>query len=105
MDQYFVDGIISLKDGEVFIDGGAYNGDTIDKLNKCCNKKKAKKTIKKVIAFEPGDLNERLLRKRYGNDERVKILKAGLGKKAEKVILNPQAVLHMWYMKGKIIFQ
>lgn len=77
-DQYFVKDIINIADDEVFIDGGAYNGDTIDKLMK---KVRNKSSIKKIIAFEPGELNSKLLAKKYGSDEKIIIKRMGLSDK------------------------
>lgn len=62
-DQYFCEDIILLQDGEVFVDGGAYVGDTIDKL--LAEAKRQNAGIRRIVAFEPGDHNYALLRKRY----------------------------------------
>ena len=52
LDQYFVDGIITLSDEEVFLDCGAYAGDTISKFLNACHGR-----YKKIVAFEP-DIRE-----------------------------------------------
>ncbi len=46
--QYFPDGIIKLNDEEIFVDCGAYNGDTIKKFLKKCHKK-----YNHIVAIEP----------------------------------------------------
>ena len=50
--QYFPKDIISLSPEEVFIDCGAYNGDTIQSFLRYSNKK-----YKKIVAFEPDKKN------------------------------------------------
>lgn len=76
-DQYFVKGIITLSE-EVFIDGGAYNGDTIDKIVRI--NRRISGSVKKVIAFEPNKLNAKLLKKKYSTDGFVSLYVSGLGK-------------------------
>ena len=83
-DQYFVEGIIELKNGEVFVDGGAYNGDTIDKLITYRKRYYKNIHIKRVVAFEPGSLNAGLLQKKYAKIKNVLIVKAGLSDKDGK---------------------
>lgn len=76
-DQYFCEDIILLQDGEVFVDGGAYVGDTIDKL--LAEVKRQNAGIRRIVAFEPGDHNYALLRKRYaGGGTEVITMKKGL---------------------------
>ena len=47
-DQYFVKDIITLTDQEVFVDCGAFDGDTMEKFFKACDNK-----FRRVICFEP----------------------------------------------------
>lgn len=47
---YFENGIIELSQQEVFIDGGAYNGDTVGEFIKQTSGK-----FKKIYSFEPDD--------------------------------------------------
>jgi FkbM family methyltransferase len=47
-EQYFPDTIVNLTEQEVFIDGGAYNGDTIEVFLKQCASR-----FSKIVAFEP----------------------------------------------------
>lgn len=79
-DQYFCEDIIHLQDGEVFVDGGAYTGDTIENLLKRAKKQGVK--IAHVIAFEPGDYNCRILVRKWGEKGNVTIIKKGLSDKA-----------------------
>ena len=51
-EQYFAQGIITIQEHEVFIDGGAYNGDTLEQLQKYAGGKQVR-----MIAFEPDQNN------------------------------------------------
>ena len=74
--QYFVDDIIRVEDSEVFIDVGAYVGDTIKPLLAQAEEKHV--TIKRIVAFEPGDLNYKMLKSFYGERENIELVKKGL---------------------------
>ncbi len=89
-DQYFVDDLVKLQDGEVFVDGGAYTGDTVQQLFDTAKRENI--TIKKVIAFEPDEDNYKLLNKFYGNRENVKIYKKGLSDKEETLFFKSAGV-------------
>lgn len=56
--RYFVDGIIELSTNEVFVDAGAFVGDTIRTFYKKTHGK-----YKKIIAFEPDQYNFQMLSK------------------------------------------
>ena len=65
--QYFNEEILSLSDNEIFIDLGAYQGDTIDSFIQ-----HVKGKYKKIIAFEPDQetmlkLNRYILEKNINN--------------------------------------
>lgn len=75
-DQYFVKDIIKLSDSEIFIDGGAYTGDTIQQLLDEAARQKVR--IKKVLAFEPDEDNFKLLTKFYGKRDNIWIFRKGL---------------------------
>ena len=57
-DQYFPKDLVSLQEDEVFVDCGAYTGDTIRSFLKNANYK-----YKKMIAFEPDVDNIKLIHK------------------------------------------
>lgn len=78
-DQYFCKDIIKLHDGEVFIDGGAYTGDTIQQFLDTCKKEKV--YYKKIIAFEPDKKNFALVTKFYGKRKNIMLIAKGLYKK------------------------
>ncbi|MCI8900406.1 MAG: FkbM family methyltransferase [Lachnospiraceae bacterium] len=69
-DQYFPKDIISLNPEEVFIDCGAYNGDTIQSFLKYSHKK-----YKRIVAFEPDKNNIELI-KNGGGLRRVSVIPA-----------------------------
>lgn len=75
-DQYFVDDILRVEEGEVFVDVGAYVGDTIGPLLSQAERKNVH--LGKVVAFEPGELNYKLLVDTYGSVPNVVLLKKGV---------------------------
>ncbi|HYA42284.1 MAG TPA: FkbM family methyltransferase [Syntrophobacteraceae bacterium] len=48
---YFNNDLIVLQDDEFFIDGGAYNGDSVREFINACNRRNI--TYRKIICFEP----------------------------------------------------
>ena len=68
-DHYFSKDIIKLNH-EVFVDCGAFTGDTIQELI-------ARDNPKKVYAFEPDEQNFTALKNKYINDSRIVCLKKG----------------------------
>lgn len=75
---YFDKDIINLTKNEVFLDGGAYDGDTLKPFLKTTNR-----LFKKILCFEP-DIQSYSNLKKYVKitlkDSRIVILKEGLGK-------------------------
>ena len=65
-DQYFVNDIIDVTDEEIFVDCGAYNGDTIKSYIKHFGNK-----YKRIIAFEADGMNYEYLKKRIRKDRIV----------------------------------
>lgn len=89
-DQYFCKDIVRLKVGEVFLDGGAYTGDTIQQFMDICKKEKV--IYKKVIAFEPDKNNFALLSKFYGRRDKVLIYNKGLSKEKDVLYFQESGV-------------
>lgn len=89
-DQYFVSELIQLKDGEIFVDGGAYTGDTIQQLLDEARKQKV--NIGKIYAFEPEENNYSLLSKFYGNRSNIKLIQQGLSDKNDVLLFNASGV-------------
>lgn len=80
-DQYFVKDIVQIQENEVFVDAGAFIGDTIQEfLNR------AKKINCRIIAFEPDEANYKILKKFYGNKENVILVKQGVSDKKEMLM-------------------
>ncbi|MBD5531542.1 MAG: FkbM family methyltransferase [Lachnospiraceae bacterium] len=79
--QYFDTEIIPITDNYVFVDGGAWVGDSIYWFKK-------KLGGQKIISFEPGDRQFARLCERYGKDEKIILKKAGL-----------------WSSSGKLMFE
>ncbi len=75
--QYFLKNIFTLSKDAVFIDGGAYIGDTIEEFLKFTKGK-----YKKIYAWEPDKENCRLLQKAVAS-ERVEIIQKGLWNKKD----------------------
>jgi FkbM family methyltransferase len=80
-DQYFVKGLIHISPGEVFIDGGAYTGDTIQQFMDTARRQKVR--YKKIIAFEPDEKNYKMLSNYYGKKDNVELIKKGLSFKED----------------------
>jgi FkbM family methyltransferase len=70
--EYFIKELKLGKD-EVFIDCGAYTGDTIyDFLRHC------KKQYKRIVSFEPDSKNFEKLKKKYGENSKITLINLGL---------------------------
>ena len=78
-DQYFVEDIIKVDDGEVFIDVGGYIGDTVQMF--LDRAKMAKAKFKKIVVFEPDEANCVLIKKYFGKRKDVVLIKKGLSDK------------------------
>ncbi len=71
--QYFPDGIVNLSDNEMFIDCGAFNGDTARKFIEKCGG-----NFEKIVCFEPDAANFAALDRAFSDDERVETVHAGV---------------------------
>jgi len=100
-DQYFDKNIIKLSKNEIFLDGGAYDGDTIKMFIK-----KSKNSFGKVYAFEPDEKSFILLKEYISSlsDNRITGYKIGLGKINEKLYFTNEGNLQSKITdKGKIL--
>jgi len=68
--QYFIKELKLNKD-EVFIDCGAFIGDTIDNFLKSCPE------YKHIVAFEPDLKNFETMKKKYGSNQKITLINAG----------------------------
>ncbi len=72
-DVYFPEKIVNLKDDEVFIDGGAYNGDSINLFEEKTNFK-----YQKIFAFEPDPQSAKSLKKKFKENNKVEVISKGM---------------------------
>lgn len=90
---YTLPSFFSMKKNEVFVDLGAYVGDTLETFIW-----KTAGEFKKVYLFEPNENNvsalmiraERLKREWSINDDKIEIVKAGIGSKSEILYIDPE---------------
>lgn len=66
-EQYFPSNIIHLKEDDVFVDCGAFDGDTIKNMYSLLSPKYGIKNIRKVYAIEADIHNFSVLQKKYTN--------------------------------------
>ena len=81
-DQYFVKDIVSLSDNEVFVDCGAYDGDTMKEFIKVSGGK-----YQSIVCFEPVEDYHKRLKKR-GNGKSVTAIRAGVYKESTTLNFN-----------------
>ena len=73
---YFNNDVVHLKDGEVMVDGGAYNGLSAATFAKTCENKNI--SYKKIYSFEPDAGNFKLLKTNTANLHDVECIQKGL---------------------------
>lgn len=86
--QYFDEDIVVLKNGERFLDCGAFIGDTIQQLKDRMRKKRI--SDYKVIAFEPSHRNASLIQKYFGKDDRILLIKKGVSNRSNTIYFSEQ---------------
>ncbi len=97
--EYFDEKIIKLSQKEIFLDGGAYDGDTIRMFVK-----ESENVFRKIYAFEPDDKSYIRLNKYLNrlSDGRIISYKIGLGKIKEKLYFTNEGNLQSKIIsKGK----
>lgn len=77
--QYFQDDIISVSENEIFIDCGAYHGESINDFLKYLRKQNIY-SYDKIIAFEPEPENVEIMKRNIANIENVVFEQAGVYK-------------------------
>jgi FkbM family methyltransferase len=75
-DCYYEDGFISLSDNEVFVDGGAWDGDTAETFIK--KMRAAGKTYSRIYSFEPSTNNFAKAQQRLAPYPNIEIIQKGL---------------------------
>jgi len=83
-DQYFVKSIVFLSDNEVFVDCGAYDGDTMKEFVKY-----SKDQYKGIVCFEPMEEYHSRLQKR-GKGKNVTAIRAGVYKETTTLQFNAE---------------
>lgn len=78
--EYFLTSLFTINDNEVFIDCGAYTGDTINNFIEI-----TKNQFKKIVAFEPDAKNFQVLDSTHTSDSRIILYNAGVWSKDETV--------------------
>ena len=90
--DFFPRDIFSLRDDEVFVDAGAYDGDTIaDFMGRV-------KNFKQIVAVEPDPANyeklcKRILQLPSGITDRITPLQIALGARRERVSFHPTGTM------------
>jgi FkbM family methyltransferase len=88
-DQYFVSDIIRISQGEVFVDVGAYTGDTIQQFMDLARKQKVR--YGKIIGFEPDEKNYSLVSRYYGKKKGVILIKKGISIKEDTLFFRVES--------------
>lgn len=84
-DQYFVKDIVPLTESEVFIDCGAFDGDTMKDFIKATKGK-----YQSIVCFEPVEEFHKKLRKR-GKNKNVTAIRAGVYRETTTLQFNAEA--------------
>lgn len=83
--QYFEPGIITLTENEIFVDGGAYTGDTV---NEFLNQTKG--SFKRIYSFEPETSKHKEFLSKYSYSDNIELLPYGLWNKKELLRFSAQ---------------
>ncbi len=86
--QYFINDFFEYHSGEVFVDGGAYDGDTVIRFKRIMAKKRIKNY--KIIAFEPDEENFELLKNTHKD---IVCKKFGLWDSEETLMFDSEGTL------------
>jgi FkbM family methyltransferase len=81
--QYFEHKVISLKEDEIFIDGGGYTGDTVEEFLKQTNKK-----FNKIYSFEPEKSKHKEFINKFSNFKNIELVPYGLWNKKDILHFN-----------------
>ena len=79
--QYFIDKL-KLNNKEIFVDCGAYDGDTIDDFLKHCP------DYKHIIALEPSPVTFEKLKEKHGTNPKITLLNSGVSDKEGEVLFS-----------------
>lgn len=86
--QYFQDDIYMIKEDDIFVDVGAFTGDTIQEIDIITQGK-----YKKIIACEPNTQSYCFIEEMMKSNDKIELIKKGIGDKAEtlKFSVNTQS--------------
>jgi FkbM family methyltransferase len=73
---YFHNGVFDVEEGEIYVDVGAADGDTVDTFNMVCKERGLNST--KIIAFEPDPNNFKSLKKQTAHLNNISCFDLGL---------------------------
>jgi FkbM family methyltransferase len=76
--QYFPEGLFKLSQNEIFVDCGAYDGDTIAEFRRATSGQ-----FERIIAFEPDPDNFTALRSAVNGDSRIEVHRYAVGARRE----------------------
>lgn len=94
--QYFPDDIMQFDSQEVWIDGGAYVGDTIIDYMRCFCRRVQKNDVvwgggySKIYAWEPDEQNVRSMRKNLAKYKNITIIPKGLWNEKSEICFKEQ---------------
>lgn len=87
-EQYFDKTLIESKDDIIFVDGGAYVGDTLPQImNYFPN-------FKKIYAIEPNEVHINIAKRDFGKYDNIEFINCGLGKEKIEQQENNQKMYH-----------
>ncbi len=90
--QYFDSDIIGMAKGEVFVDCGAYNGDTMDAFISIMRKEAIDDY--RIFAYEADKANSDKIVAKYGNDSRIKVFDIGVWNRSDVIYFEDGSNVH-----------
>ncbi|MDD1504997.1 FkbM family methyltransferase [Lysinibacillus sp. CNPSo 3705] len=83
--QYFESDIIALSEEEVFVDGGAFTGDTVEMFLEQTGGK-----YKRIYAFEPEELKHKQFLDKFAQSANIELIPCGLWSQKDHLLFNAQ---------------
>ncbi|MGH0601553.1 FkbM family methyltransferase [Bacillus mycoides] len=81
--QYFESDIIVLSEEEVFVDGGAFTGDTLEMFLEQTGGK-----YKRIYAFEPEELKHKQFLDKFAQSTNIELIPCGLWSQKDQLLFN-----------------
>lgn len=97
-EMYFCPNVDAFKltNDEVFIDGGGSLGDTVHGFKNLVN------SFRHIYSFEPGPVGAGIMRRMFGNDEKITVYELGLASSAGSSGFSHEIVHHVGTVNGVI---